>query len=346
VLRILRIQQEILRCSFDIDVKPDRKPLSNVTLKTQFIEDFVPDAEIIESLGSPLIEKLPPDVQVSFEFFPPKTEKMQTKLWAAIERLAPLQPRFVSVTYGAGGSTRERTHETVVRIQNETDLVAAAHLTCVGASRGEVDDVARRYWDAGVKHIVALRGDPPGGEETYSPHPDGYGYASDLVAGLTKLADFEISVAAYPETHAEAKSADADLDNLKSKIDAGATRAITQLFFDPDLYFRFQDRAAAAGITVPIVPGLMPVTNFKQNANFAKRSGTSVPSWMYELFSGLDDDPGTRELVSASLAAEQVKRLVSGGVSEFHFYTLNRADLSYAICHVLGIRPKGDDAKM
>lgn len=301
----------------------------------------MPDATPIENQGSPLIERLPSDIQVSFEFFPPKTEKMQTKLWTAIERLAPLQPRFVSVTYGAGGSTRERTHDTVVRIQKETDLVSAAHLTCVGASRGEVDEVARRYWDAGIHHIVALRGDPPGGEEAYAPHPDGYDYASDLVTGLKNVADFEISVAAYPETHQDATSAEADLDNLKRKIDAGATRAITQLFFDPDVYFRFQDRAAAAGITVPIVPGLMPVTHFAQNANFAKKTGTSVPQWMYGLFEGLDDDPGTRELVSASLAVEQVKRLVTGGVSEFHFYTLNRADLSYAICHVLGIRPEG-----
>ncbi len=265
---------------------------------------------------------------------------MQEKLWTAIERLAPLQPNFVSVTYGAGGSTRERTHDTLVRIQQETNLVTAAHLTCVGASRGEVDDVARRYWDAGVKHIVALRGDPPGGMIGYKPHPDGYDYASDLVMGLKNVADFEISVAAYPETHVEATSAEIDLDNLKRKIDAGATRAITQLFFDPDVYFRFLDRAAAAGITVPIVPGLMPVTHFTQNANFAKRCGTSVPVWMNDLFAGLDDDPGTRELVSASLAVEQVKRLVAGGVSAFHFYTLNRADLSYAICHVLGIRPQ------
>ncbi len=305
----------------------------------------MPDVITSESQGSPLIDRLPADIQVSFEFFPPKTEKMHEKLWAAIERLAPLKPRFVSVTYGAGGSTRERTHDTVVRIQKETDLVAAAHLTCVGAARGEVDDVARKYWDAGVHHIVALRGDPPGGEDAYAPHPDGYDYACDLVAGLKKVADFEISVAAYPETHMQAASAEADLDNLKRKIDAGATRAITQLFFDPDVYFRFQDRAAAAGITVPIVPGLMPVTHFTQNANFAKRTGTSVPQWMYELFDGLDDDSGTRELVSASLAVEQVKRLVSGGVSEFHFYTMNRADLSYAICHVLGIRPdRGDPA--
>jgi len=302
----------------------------------------VSDASISQNQGSPLIERLPADIQVSFEFFPPKTDKMQTKLWTAIERLAPLKPRFVSVTYGAGGSTRERTHDTVVRIQKETDLVAAAHLTCVGASRGEVDDVARRYWDAGVHHIVALRGDPPGGEETYMPHPYGYDFACDLVAGLKNVADFEISVAAYPETHMEAASAESDLDNLKRKIDAGATRAISQVFFDPDVYFRFLDRATAAGITVPIVPGLMPIAHFKQNTNFAKRSGASIPQWMYGLFEGLDGDPGTRELVSASLAVEQVKRLVAGGVSEFHFYTLNRADLSYAICHVLGIRPEGD----
>ena len=301
----------------------------------------MPNADAFQNLGSPLIERLPADVQVSFEFFPPKTEKMQAKLWASIERLAPLKPRFVSVTYGAGGTTRERTHETVVRIQNETDLAAAAHLTCVGASRGEVDDVARHYWDAGIHHIVALRGDPPQGESAYTPHPEGYAFAADLVEGLKRVADFEISVAAYPETHVEASSPEADLDNLKRKIDAGASRAITQLFFDPDVFLKFRDRAAAAGITVPIVPGLLPITHVQQNINFAKRCGTSVPAWLRDLFAGLDEDPGTRELVSASLAVEQVKRLVEDGVSEFHFYTLNRADLSYAICHVLGIRPDG-----
>lgn len=294
--------------------------------------------------GSPLIDRLPQDIRVSFEFFPPKTDKMHAKLWTAIERLAPLQPSFVSVTYGAGGSTRERTHDTVVRIQKETGLVAAAHLTCVGASRGEVDDVARRYWDAGIKHIVALRGDPPAGDTAYTPHPDGYAFAADLVEGLKKVADFEISVAAYPEVHMEAQSAEADLDNLKRKIDAGATRAITQVFFDPDIFSRFRDRAAAAGITVPIVPGLMPITHVKQNINFVTRTGTSVPGWMHDLFAGLDEDPGTRELVSASLAVEQVKRLVADGVTDFHFYTLNRADLSYAICHVLGIRPNSEGA--
>lgn len=295
-------------------------------------------------LESPLMGRLPSDFQVSFEFFPPKTEKMHAKLWTAIERLAPLRPRFVSVTYGAGGSTRERTHDTVVRIQKEAGLIAAAHLTCVGASKGEVDDVARRYWDAGIKHIVALRGDPPAGDTAYAPHPDGYAFAADLVEGLKKVADFEISVAAYPEVHIEAQNAEADLDNLKRKIDAGATRAITQVFFDPDIFLRFRDRAAAAGITVPIVPGLMPITHVKQNINFVTRTGTSVPAWMHDLFEGLDEDPGTRELVSASLAAEQVKRLVSDGVTEFHFYTLNRADLSYAICHVLGIRPQASGA--
>jgi methylenetetrahydrofolate reductase (NADPH) len=294
---------------------------------------------LIPSDGSPLIDRIPSDVQVSFEFFPPNTDKMQVRLWAAIERLAPLNPRFVSVTYGAGGSTRQRTHDTVVRIQKETDLVAAAHLTCVGASRDEVDEVARRYWDAGIHHIVALRGDPQKGDDAFTVHPYGYAYASDLVAGLKKVSNFEISVAAYPETHVEAASPEADLDNLKRKIDAGASRAITQLFFDPDIFRRFRDRAAAAGITVPIVPGLLPITNVKQNVNFASKTGTAVPPWLFDLFEGLDEDPGTRQLVAVSLAVEQVKRLVADGVSEFHFYTLNRADLSYAICHVLGIRP-------
>tara|TARA_B110000438_G_scaffold191501_1_gene183132 strand:- start:406 stop:1533 length:1128 start_codon:yes stop_codon:yes gene_type:complete len=316
------------------------KRSQNVTSKAQLSEVRVSDKPIIPSDGSPLIEKIPDNVQVSFEFFPPKTEKMHERLWTAITRLAPLNPRFMSVTYGAGGSTRERTHDTVVRIQKEMGIAAAAHLTCVGASREEVDIVARHYWDSGIKHIVALRGDPPKKDASFTAHPDGYAYASDLVTGLKKVADFEISVAAYPETHQDATSADADLDNLKRKIDAGATRAITQLFFDPDVYRRFRDKAVAAGITVPIVPGLLPVTHVTQNVNFAKNTGTSVPSWLFDLFNGLDEDPGTRELVAASLAAEQVKRLVADGASEFHFYTLNRADLSYAICHVLGIRPQ------
>lgn len=282
------------------------------------------------------------DLQVSFEFFPPRTEKMEQALWAAIRRLEPLSPRFVSVTYGAGGSTRDRTHNTVTGIQRETGLTAAAHLTCVAANREEVDAVARRYWDAGIRHIVALRGDPPEGDVEYSPHAQGYAYAADLVAALKRIADFEISVAAYPETHPQARSAQADLDNLKRKIDAGATRAITQYFFDVDLYLRFVDRAAAAGIDVPIVPGILPVTNFAQVAKFSAVCGATVPDWMGALFEGLDDDPETRKLVAATAAAEQCRLLQANGVREFHFYTLNRADLAYAICHILGLRPRAD----
>jgi methylenetetrahydrofolate reductase (NADPH) len=294
-----------------------------------------------ETSSHPALPVASPPVQlaVSFEFFPPKTDKMQEALWECVRRLEPLSPRFVSVTYGAGGGTRERTHETVASIVHDTALKPAAHLTCVGASRGEVDDVARRYWDAGVRHIVALRGDPPEGLGPYVPHPQGYAYAADLVAGLKSVADFEISVAAYPETHPQAVSAQADLDNLKRKIDAGANRAITQYFFDVDVYFRFLDRAAAAGITVPIVPGILPVTNFTQVRKFSAACGTSVPAWMAHLFEGLDDDHDTRRLVAATVAAEQCRALVTGGVAELHFYTLNRADLTYAICHILGVRP-------
>jgi methylenetetrahydrofolate reductase (NADPH) len=277
-------------------------------------------------------------LQVSFEFFPPKNDEMEVALWKAVRRLRPLKPRFVSVTYGAGGSTRERTHATVKRIVDQTDLVPAAHLTCVGASRGEVDEVARRYWDAGVRHIVALRGDPPEDSPTFEPHPQGYAYASDLVAGLRQVADFEISVAAYPEIHPAAKSSQADLDNLKRKMDAGATRAITQYFFDVDIYLRFVDRARAAGVEAPIVPGILPVTNFAQVQRFSRACGTSVPAWMAHLFEGLDDDPATRKLVAATVTAEQCRRLQAAGVNEFHFYTLNRADLVYAICHILGLR--------
>ena len=276
---------------------------------------------------------------VSFEFFPPKTEKMQESLWDCVKRLEPLGPQFVSVTYGAGGGTRERTHETVTRIARETGLKAAAHLTCVGSPQGEVDDIARRYWDEGIRHIVALRGDAPEGTK-YAPHPQGYAYAADLVKGLKKVADFEISVAAYPEMHPEATSAEADLDNLKRKVDAGATRAISQYFFDVDVFFRFRDRAAAAGITVPLVPGILPVTNFGQVQKFSAACGTSVPAWMADLFEGLDDDPDTRRLVAATVAAEQCRALVAGGVSDLHFYTLNRADLTFAICHILGVRPQ------
>lgn len=292
----------------------------------------------IQGLGALAV----PDVDrlsVSFEFFPPKTEAMEDALWTAVRRLAPLQPRFVSVTYGAGGSTRERTHATVVRILKDTALTPAAHLTCVGATRGEVDDVARRYWDAGVRHIVALRGDAPESQGRYVPHSNGYAYAADLVAGLKRIGSFEISVAAYPETHPEAAGADADIENLKRKIDAGADRAITQFFFDPAVYFRFLEKVRRSGITVPVVPGILPVVNFAQTAKFSKACGASVPSWLARLFEGLDNDPETRKLVAAAVVAEQVRTLHAGGVREFHFYTLNRADLAFAICHILGLRP-------
>ena len=278
--------------------------------------------------------------QVSFEFFPPKTPEMEESLWRAVKRLEPMAPSFVSVTYGAGGSTRERTHRTVRRILTETTLVPAAHLTCVGATKDEVREVVEAYWDAGVRHVVALRGDPPTGESTYATHPGGYAYAHELVAGLRAVRDFEISVAAFPEGHPQATSFTADLDNLKRKIDAGATRAITQFFFDNSVYLRFLDRAARAGITVPIVPGIMPVTNFTQMVKFAKMAGASVPATLGWKFEGLDADPETRKLVAATVAAEQVQELAAEGISDFHFYTLNRADLSYAICHVLGLRPR------
>lgn len=281
---------------------------------------------------------MPADVTVSFEFFPPNSETAEESLWNAIKRLEPLNPAYVSVTYGAGGTTRERTHNTVTRIANETTMAPAAHLTCVEATREEIDTIARNYWDAGIKHLVALRGDAPGDNDTYTPYPGGYGYAADLVEGLKKVAPFEISVAAYPETHPEARSPQADLDNLKRKIDAGATRAITQFFFDPAVFLRFRDRAAAAGIDVPIVPGMIPVTNFKQTAKFAGMCGTVVPQWMHALFDGLDDDPETRKLVAATVAAEQCRMLHANGVKAFHFYTMNKADLCYAICHIMGVR--------
>lgn len=276
---------------------------------------------------------------VSFEFFPPKTPALEAQLWACIERLATLRPNFVSVTYGAGGSTQERTHATVLRIVQETTLTPAAHLTCVGATREAVDEVAHRYWEAGVKHIVALRGDAPGGE-AYVPHPGGYAFAADLVAGLRRVANFEITVAAYPETHPQAASPETDLDNLKRKLDAGATRAISQVFFDNGIFLRFLDRALAAGIKAPIVPGIMPVTNFTQAAKFCAACGTSVPKWMESLFDGLDDDVETRRMVSAAVAAEQVRILQANGIDEFHFYTLNRPDLVYAIARILGVKPQ------
>ncbi len=283
---------------------------------------------------------LPENVQVSFEFFPPSTDQAADTLWSSIQRLAPLNPSYVSVTYGAGGTTRERTHATVARLRRETNLEPAAHLTCVGASRDEINKIAQGYWDAGVKHIVALRGDSPDGFGQYAPHPDGYAYASDLVAGLKKVADFRISVAAYPEPHPDAPSPEVDLDNLKRKIDAGATEAITQFFFDVETYLRFLDRARAAGISVPIIPGILPVTNFTQVAKFAAKTGASVPSWMADLFAGLEDEPETRKLVAASMAAEQCRVLHANGVDQFHFYTMNRADLCFAICHILGVRPQ------
>jgi methylenetetrahydrofolate reductase (NADPH) len=275
---------------------------------------------------------------LSFEFFPPKTEALEQQLWACIRRLEPMRPHFVSVTYGAGGSTQERTHNTVARIVRETSLVPAAHLTCVGASKDEVDEVARAYWAAGVRHIVALRGDPPAGS-TYTPHPQGYQYAADLTAGLKRVADFEISVAAYPETHPRALSPEADVDNLKRKLDAGATRAITQYFFDAGVFLDFLDRCVAAGIRAPIVPGIMPVSNFAQAARFSAMCGTSVPDWLAHLFEGTENDPETRRMVAAVVAAEQVRLLQANGVDEFHFYTLNRPDLTYAIAHILGVRP-------
>ncbi len=275
---------------------------------------------------------------LSFEFFPPKTDTLETQLWACVRRLEPLRPRFVSVTYGAGGSTQARTHATVERIVRETSLTPAAHLTCVGAPRAEVDDVARAYWAAGVRHIVALRGDAPN-MGTYEAHPGGYEYASDLVAGLRRVADFEITVAAYPEMHPTAADAGADLDNLKRKLDAGAARAITQYFFDSDVFLRFLDRCLAAGITAPIVPAIMPVSNFAQAQKFSAACGASVPEWMTKLFEGTENDPETRRVVAAVIAAEQVRVLQANGVDEFHFITLNRPDLTYSIAHILGVRP-------
>jgi methylenetetrahydrofolate reductase (NADPH) len=280
----------------------------------------------------------PAPVTVSFEFFPPNDEAMERTLWTSIQRLAPLAPRFVSVTYGADGSTRERTHNVVTRILRETALTPAPHLTCVGAPRGEILDIARAYWDAGVRHIVALRGDTPAGQASYVPHAAGFAYAADLVHGLKSVGDFDISVAAYPEVHPEAPSAEFDLDVLRAKLDAGANRAITQFFFDTDKYLRFRDRCVAAGITAPIVPGILPITRFPQMLRFAQRCGASVPDWLAHRFDGLDNDPETRRMIAASVAIDQVHRLQAHGVSEFHFYTLNRAELTVAICHALGVR--------
>ena len=287
-------------------------------------------------LPAPADGQTPP--LLSFEFFPPKTEALEQQLWACIRRLEPLRPRFVSVTYGAGGSTQARTHATVARMLRETSLTPAAHLTCVGASRESVDAVARSYWEAGVRHIVALRGDAPAGSR-YEPHADGYPFAADLVAGLRRVADFEVSVAAYPETHPTALSPDHDLDNLKRKLDAGATRAITQYFFDGHVFLRFLDKCLAAGITASIVPGIMPVSNYAQAAKFSAMCGASVPAWLGRMFEGTEEDPEIRRMVAAVVAAEQVRLLQANGVDEFHFYTLNRPDLTYAIAHILGVRP-------
>ncbi len=296
-------------------------------------------SEARRAAASPLFADLAGDVGVSFEFFPPKTAKMEEALWDAVQTLAPLNPNFVSVTYGAGGSTRERTHATVARIQRETPLSAAAHLTCVEASKAEIDEVAQEYWAAGVRHIVALRGDPPVAGAKFVAHPDGYQNAADLVAGLAKLHPFDISVAAYPELHPDSPDAAADLDNLKRKLDAGASRAITQFFFSPDAFFRFRDAAAAAGIAQDILPGILPVSSVAQTRKFAAMCGAAIPDWMDRLFEGLDDHPPARQLVAATLAAEMCRRLYAGGVRDFHFYTLNRAELAYAICHLLGLRP-------
>jgi methylenetetrahydrofolate reductase (NADPH) len=280
------------------------------------------------------------DTQVSFEFFPPNTEEMEKTLWSSIKRLSVLKPRFVSVTYGADGSTRERTHAAVARILAETDLTAAPHLTCIGASRGEIDDIARQYWDMGIRHLVALRGDLPRGVEKYEPRKDGYAYASDLIDGLRKVADFDISVAAYPEVHPEAPDALFDLDNLKRKLDSGASRAITQFFFDVEAYLRFRDLCATAGIDATIVPGILPITRFPQLTRFAEQCGASVPEWLVHRFDGLEDDADTRKLIAASVAIEQVRLLEKQGIEEFHFYTLNRSELTFAICHALGVRPQ------
>jgi methylenetetrahydrofolate reductase (NADPH) len=280
------------------------------------------------------------DIDVSFEFFPPKTEKMEQALWSAIRRLEPLRPKFVSVTYGAGGTTRERTHATVSKLAQETKLIPAAHLTCVAAAKEEVDAVAQAYRQAGVNHVVALRGDPSAGVgSAYCPHPGGYANAADLVAGLKRVGGFEISVAGYPEKHPESASVEADLENLKAKVDAGANRVITQFFFDNAHYLRFLEAARAKGIWAPIIPGIVPIHNFKQVAGFAGRCGATIPAWMARRFEGLDDDPQTTHLVAAAVAAEQVMQLADEGVRQFHFYTLNRADLVYAICHLLGLRP-------
>ena len=311
----------------------------------QNISRAVGAATLLGWLTGPRVPVLPdlapgPGPTRSFEVFPPKTEPLETQLWAAIRRLEVLRPSFVSVTYGAGGSTQARTFSTVRRIIAETDLRPAVHLTCVGAPRGAVDDIAAQYWEAGARHIVALRGDVPGRANPFEPHPDGYRNAADLVAGLKRVADFEISVAPYPETHPDAASPQADLDTLKRKLDAGATRAITQLFFDTDLFLRFLDRCLAAGITAPVVPGILPISNLSRTRGFLESCGASVPQWLSALFDGLDEEEETRRMLGAVVAAEQVRILQANGVDEFHFYTMNKPDLTFAIARILGARPK------
>ena len=295
-------------------------------------------AETALASHHPLFARARGDVAVSFEFFPPKTDAMAETLWRSIETLEPLQPRFVSVTYGAGGSTRERTHATVKRILDETGLTPAAHLTCVGASKAEVDAVADAYWQAGVRHLVALRGDPTEAGAAYAPHPEGYANAAELVAGLKALHDFDISVAAYPEVHPDADCPDSDLDNLIRKIDAGATRAITQFFFSADCFFRFRDALEKRRPGVELVPGILPVSNVATTRRFAGQCGARIPDWMDNMFEGLDALPAARQLIAATIASELCGQLYAGGVREFHFYTLNRAELAYAICHLLGVR--------
>ncbi len=295
-------------------------------------------SEIALNGHAPLFAEARGDIAVSFEFFPPKTNAMAETLWRSIETLAPLKPRFVSVTYGAGGSTRERTHATVERIVKETDLTPAAHLTCVGATREEIDEIAHSYWDAGVRHIVALRGDMPELGQAYAPHPGGYANAAELVAGLKQVAPFEISVAAYPEVHPDSDCAQSDLDNLLRKIDAGADRAITQFFFSAECFLRFRDRVAAIRPEVEVVPGILPVSNVATTRRFAGQCGASIPAWMDRLFEGLDELPAARQLVAATVAGELCGQLYAGGVRHFHFYTLNRAELAYSICHLLGVR--------
>ncbi|TYC65217.1 methylenetetrahydrofolate reductase [NAD(P)H] [Stappia sp. BW2] len=280
----------------------------------------------------------PSPITASFEFFPPKSDKMGETLWQTVQRLAPLSPSFVSVTYGAGGSTRERTHRTVERILKETDLAPAAHLTCVGAARSEIDTIVKDYWDMGVRHLVALRGDPLDGiGSRYVAHPEGYAYASDLVEGVKKIANFDISVSGYPERHPESSNWQTEIDNLKRKVDAGADRIITQYFFDNDMFDDYLDRIAAAGINIPVIPGILPIHNFEQTMVFSAKCGTSIPQWLARRFAGLSNDPETRKLVGVSVACEQVMDLVDRGINDFHFYTMNRADLTFAICHMLGM---------